>query len=384
MKKRFEALDAFRGICALSVVVLHMRLIGSITELSFFRGSSILVEFFFVLSGFVLTHGYAYKDNLKFSTFMKSRFFRLYPLHLFMFFVMFTLEIGKLLAYKFGGFVFNNIPFTNAFAIQEIIPNLLLIQSWTPYTDPHTFNYPSWSISIEFYMYALFFGSIVTCRKNMVAAWIVSSLAAFVLIYSQSSLLTSEVLRGISCFFGGAFTYHLFVRTSAFKLNRAVGTGIEILLLSMIVIVVQSTFDQRSSVASMLFMVTVFFFAFEFGAISRILNAKPFQVIGKLSYSIYMTHAAILFCLISTAVIVQKATGIPFAPMIEGMRNLDFGGAIINNSIVLIIIVIVIAISSITYKYIELAGQRLNSSSAMALSNGTLKRIKPVINQPSA
>lgn len=180
MKKRFEALDAFRGICALSVVVFHMHLTGSITELSFFRGSAIFVEFFFVLSGFVLAHGYAYKENLKFFTFMKFRFFRLYPLHLFMFFVMFTLEIGKLLAYKYGGFVFNNLPFTNSFAIQEIIPNLLLIQSWTPYTDPLTFNFPSWSISIEFYMYALFFGSIVACSKNKVVVWLVSSLMAFI------------------------------------------------------------------------------------------------------------------------------------------------------------------------------------------------------------
>ena len=363
MKKRFEALDAFRGICALSVVVFHMNLIGSITELRFFRGSSIFVEFFFVLSGFVLAHGYAYKDGLKFSTFMKSRFFRLYPLHFFMFFVMFALEICKLLAYKFGGFVFNNLPFTNSFAIQEIIPNLLLVQAWTPYTDPLTFNFPSWSISIEFYMYALFFGSIVACRKNKVATWLSSSLVAFMLIYFQSSLLTPEVLRGISCFFGGAFTYWVFMRTATtLKLSHTIGTCIEILLFSMIVFVVQSTFDHRSSVASVLFMVTVFCFAFEFGAISKILNAKPFQVIGKLSYSMYMTHAAILFCLISTAMIIQKVTGIPFAPMIDNVRMLDFGSSTINNLVALVIICIVIAISSMTYKYIELAGQKLNAS----------------------
>ncbi|MFM5305227.1 acyltransferase family protein, partial [Aeromonas caviae] len=261
MNKRFEALDAFRGMCALSVVVFHMHLVGSITELNFFRGSSIFVEFFFVLSGFVLAHGYAYKEGLKFSTFMKSRFFRLYPLHIFMFFVMLMLEVGKLLAYKFGGFMFNNEPFTASYAFKEIIPNLLLIQSWTPYTEPLSFNFPSWSISIEFYMYALFFGSIVTCRKNKVAVWIISSLTAFLLIYLHSSLLTPEVLRGISCFFGGAFTYYLFIRTPTLNLNTTIGTVIEILLLSMIIVVVQSTFEHRSSVASVLFMVTVFCFA---------------------------------------------------------------------------------------------------------------------------
>ncbi len=115
IKKRFEALDAFRGICALSVVVYHMHFISSITELDFFRGSAIFVEFFFVLSGFVLTHGYGFKNNLNFYTFMKSRFFRIYPLHFFMFVVFVIFEFGKLFAYKYGGMIFNNEPFTKSF-----------------------------------------------------------------------------------------------------------------------------------------------------------------------------------------------------------------------------------------------------------------------------
>ncbi|MBW3528128.1 acyltransferase [Shewanella sp. NKUCC05_KAH] len=364
MNKRFEALDAFRGICAIAVVVFHMHLVGSITELQFFRGSSIFVDFFFVLSGFVLAHGYAYKKNLKFTSFMRSRFFRIYPLHIFMFLVIFTLELGKLIAYKFGGFIFNNIPFTNSFAINEIIPNLLLIQSWSSYTDPLSFNYPSWSISIEFYMYALFFCSIIAFNNYKVIAWAITSIIAFSLIYSQSSLITSEVLRGVSCFFGGAFTYWLFLQTvTTFKLSVIVGTCLELLLLSMIIFAVQSQFNHRSSISSVLFMITVFFFAFEFGAISRLLRAKCFQLLGKLSYSIYMTHTAVLFCLTSIAIILHKVTGNAFTTMKDGIRFLDFGHTFTNNAVVIFIVMIVIAISNITYKYIELTGQRLNAKS---------------------
>jgi peptidoglycan/LPS O-acetylase OafA/YrhL len=360
MIKRFETLDSFRGLCALSVVVFHMHLVGSITELDFFRGSAIFVEFFFVLSGFVLAHGYGFKESLNFKTYIKSRFFRLYPLHIFMFLVFLILEFGKFFAYKFGGFVFNNEPFTNSFAISEIIPNLLLIQSWTTFFDSLSFNYPSWSISIEFYMYVLLFISVFSFNFNQTISWLSISIVAFVLIYSNSEALTGEVLRGISCFFGGAFTYSIYKRLSHLEPPYISGSIIEAIFIICIILIVQSEVEYRSIFASLLFFCTVFFFAFESGAFSKLLKIKPLQQAGRLSYSIYMVHAAILFCLTSVAMIIQKITGIEMAPMIEAKRSLNFGGDMINNVVVIVIISVVIYVSSLTYKYIEINGQRLN------------------------
>lgn len=360
MKQRFEALDAFRGLCALAVVVFHMHLIGSITELDFFRGSAIFVEFFFVLSGFVLAHGYGFKENLNFTTFMKARFFRLYPLHFFMLVVFIALEFGKLFAYKFAGFDFNNKAFTNQYAVGEIIPNLLLIQSWTPFTESLSFNYPSWSISIEFYMYALLFLSIILFKSYKVISWFLISLIAFFLIYLDSNLLVGAVLSGLSCFFGGCFTYIVYNKISHLKQSYILGGFIEAILLICIVLIVQSRIEYRSIIAPLLFMLTILFFAFESGFFSKLFKVKLLQYIGKLSYSIYMTHAAILFCLISVAMILQKITGAEVAPMIGEKRFLDFGNSMINNIVVIIILAIVVYLSSLTYKYIEIKGQKLN------------------------
>lgn len=358
--KRFETLDAFRGICALSVVVFHMNLIGSITELDFFKGSSIFVEFFFVLSGFVLAHGYGFKRHINFQKFMRARFFRLYPLHFFMFLVMFAIEICKLFAYKFGGFVFTNEPFTNGFAISEIIPNLLLIQSWTPITFATSFNSPAWSISIEFYMYALLYASIAFFKSHRVISWFIISLIAFFLVFLGSDILVSQVLRGLSCFFGGAFTYVLYKKISYIQPSFFTGSIIEVILIICVVLIVQSKIEFRSIIAPLLFFLTVLFFAFESGWFSNMLKLKPLQYTGKLSYSIYMTHYAILFCLIATAMVVQKITGIEMALMIETARYLTFGNSLVNNIVVIIILAIVIYISSLTYKHIELKGQKLN------------------------
>lgn len=360
MNQRFESLDAFRGICALSVVVYHMRLIGSITEINFFRGSWIFVEFFFVLSGFVLVHGYGFKKDLNFKTFMKSRFFRLYPLHFFMFIVFILLELCKLIAFKFGGFVFNQEPFTNSSAMSEILPNLLLIQSWTPFTDPLSFNYPAWSISIEFYMYALLFVSITLFKSYKFISWLSVSLLAFILIYLDSGIVVDNVLKGLFCFFGGAFTYVIYKKLSHLKPTYFSGCIIEFILLLGVVLIVTSDIKYQSLIASFLFFLTVLFFAFEAGIFSKVLKLKPLQHAGKLSYSIYMTHAAILFCLISITMVFQKITGAEVTLTIETVRYLNFGDRLTNNTVVIFILFFVMFISSFTYEYIEVKGQKLN------------------------
>lgn len=361
MTNRFEALDAFRGICAVSVVVFHMHLIDSITELDFFRGSSVFVEFFFVLSGFVLTHGYGYKKNLCFKTFMKARFYRLYPLHFFMLVVLIAIEFGKLFAYTYGGFIFSNEPFTNDFAVSELIPNLLLVQSWTPFTQATSFNGPAWSISIEFYIYILLFFSIIYFESNKVISWFFISLITFSFIYLDSNILVPEALRGLSCFFGGAVTYGIFKKLYFLKPSVIIGSIIESILIACVFLIVQSKIEIRSILAPIIFFITVLAFAFESGLFSKLLKLTPFQILGKLSYSIYMTHYAVLFCLISAAMVIQKITLINLTIKIENFRYLNFGDSLINNVAAVFILIFIVYISSLTYKYVEINGQKLNT-----------------------
>jgi peptidoglycan/LPS O-acetylase OafA/YrhL len=369
MNKRFEALDAFRGLAAICVVIFHMHLVGSITELDFFRGSSIFVELFFVLSGFVLAHGYGAKKDLAFLGFMRSRFYRLYPLHLFMFLVFLLLEIGKLAAYEYGGFTFNNIPFTGSTAISEALPNLLLIQSWTPMTNHLSFNYPSWSISIEFYLYFLLFLSIVLFNKFKNIIWCSIAVTALSLIASESELLVGPVLRGLSCFFGGALMYLLYKKVAHIRITKLSGSILEVSIVITVVVVVKSEFVYQSIAATILFYLAILAFSFESGIVSSLLKLRPFQELGKLSYSIYMTHAAILFCLTSTMIVLQKFTGIELAPMINQSRCLTLGGAGVNNLMLLVILALVIFISSLTYRHIELKWQRIGKAKSEASSD---------------
>ena len=358
MLKRFESLDAFRGLCAIFIVISHMYFVGSITEYSFFIGSGILVEFFFILSGFVLAHSYGFREGLKFATFFKARFFRLYPLHLFMLLIFILMEVGKLVASEFTDITFIRAPFSNSNSISEIIPNLLLIQAWIPFNSG-SFNSPAWSISIEFYMYMLFFGSLIAFKRYKIIAWVVVSLTMTYFLITGTGVIHNYVLRGLSCFFGGAATYVLYRKVSNIKICRTVGTIIELLLVISVVFIVQSKIEHRQIIAIATFLFAVLFFAFESGYISSLLKMNPFQVVGRLSYSIYMIHSAILLCLTSTMMVLQKLTGQNLTATVDGVRSLTSGSTIVNNLIVIATVTMIIICSHFTYKYIEIKGQEL-------------------------
>lgn len=357
MNKRFEALDAFRGLAAVSVVIFHMHIVDSFTELDFFRGSSILVDFFFVLSGFVLAHAYGAKKEFNLLEAMKSRFIRLYPLHFFMLVVFITLELGKLAAVKLGGHEFNSAPFTDRTDINEIIPNLLLIQSWIPLANHMSFNYPSWSISIELYLYLLFFFSILFFNKLRGAAWCLAAMYSLYLLSLESTNQSIPALRGLSGFFCGTLTYSLYKNISHVQFKKHQGTILELIVVICMFLIVESKSIPQSALPP-IFSIAILVFAFESGYFSTIAKLSPLQKLGQLSYSIYMTHAAILFILTSAMLLIKKYTTENLTPIINEVRHLTLGNEFANNILALIVVGVIVYISTLTHKHIELYWQQ--------------------------
>ena len=79
-QRRYETLDALRGVAALAVVVFHLSQVKLVPELV--PHGYLAVDFFFVLSGFVVAHAYeeALRGPLSFGSFALRRAIRLYPL----------------------------------------------------------------------------------------------------------------------------------------------------------------------------------------------------------------------------------------------------------------------------------------------------------------
>lgn len=360
-KKHFFALDSFRGLCALCVVVFHMRVLDGFSEFLFFRNSRLFVEFFFILSGFVLTHSHLTKKNDSFKKYAIARTFRIFPLHLFMLSIYIVLECLKLLA-QHKGFGFNTPAFEGGNSIKELIPNFFLLQSWYSGFDYLSFNYPSWSISVEYYLYFLFF--LVVCPRDIFKRYAIGFAFLFLFIILQCmslKILTGEVIRGGVCFGAGIVTYYIFSVVKLPKVTRFLiylFSLFEVLALLLIWYIVSYIGSTHEFIVVLVFSLAVLLFSFEQGFVSGLLSKTFFQLLGKLSYSIYLTHAAILFVFISMAMILQKVTGIEFTVNIDGLRYLDFGSIVINNLLILGVLALVVFVSMFTYRYIELPGQK--------------------------
>jgi len=357
--KRFHVLDSFRGISALCVVMFHLHVSGTVTELAFFRSAHLLVDFFFVLSGFVIAHGYDTGDGFSFKRFLVSRSFRLFPLHVAVLGVFLLLELGKLAAYRYG-YDYGKVPFTGTTAPRETLPNLLLLQSWVPSLDSLSFNWPSWSISVEYYIYLLFALLMPVGRRVRYAIWLVLAVGALAGIQSGQGLLPYEVLRGLFCFFSGALTYRLYLVVRP-RLGARPGlfSVAEVTALLVAVAVLSLDVPDKDLLVRLLSCALVLLFALEGGALSSILKHRVFLHLGRLSFSIYLTHACVLVCTSAVFMLLGGVLGVELAVRAGGEIHLSVHNALLNNLLVFLVLGVVLGVSAVTYRYVEVTGQKM-------------------------
>ena len=166
--ERFVSLDAARGVGAFSVVLWHWSHFFDegmhpatdgvsarpFSEVFYWLYSYgwMGVEFFFSLSGFIFFHYYygsVHDRRVGAGEFFKRRFARLYPLHGLTLLIVIVLQ--QIYQQRHGSnFVYP--PGTAADLFQAIT----LTSHWWPNQELF-FNGPSWSISVECFLYALFF-----------------------------------------------------------------------------------------------------------------------------------------------------------------------------------------------------------------------------------
>ncbi|WP_109096820.1 acyltransferase [Azospirillum sp. TSH64] len=387
---RFPVLDGWRGLCAVFVALFHFNASGHFYLVPFVRGSYLFVDFFFVLSGFVITHAYIHRLNSTADgrNFLVRRLGRVWPLHAATLIAFIPLEIVKALAVS-G----ETAAFTARFAPSSILSNLFLVHS-LGIEDGLTWNIPSWSISAEFLAYVTFAALCLLARRTWLvtmSAVALSAAGAFVVMgWSDQYIDTSFDFGYFRClygFFTGHVAYRLFQAARGAGLSRLslrcptagspiAGLSEGLSLAAVIVFVATARGNALSYASPLLFGLVVWVFAFEGGVISRLLAMRPFQWLGARSYSVYMVHALVIALYEKAAVAMQRLSGQPMfiEQAADGAedRLIFFGATWMMDLLALAYLGTVVAVASLTHRFVEIPGQ----SSFNAL---LLKRRKPAV-----
>lgn len=224
-KPHYEILDGLRGVAALIVVAFHLFEIYAVDPLyvvPFINHGYLAVDFFFVLSGFVI--GYAYDDRWGRMTlwdFCKRRVIRLQPM------VVVGAVIGGLCFYFGAGKMFpqiGEVPVWQMLLVMLagclLIPTTAAIRQ--PWHEMFPLNGPAWSLFFEYIGNLLYAAVVRRFSKRVLVAFVAASGVALLWMAvgsSDGSVLGGHELTGrqfgigmvrlLYPFFGGLLLFRL-------------------------------------------------------------------------------------------------------------------------------------------------------------------------------
>lgn len=281
--ERFIALDSLRGIAALFIVFYHMGPFGWVAAWPPFQSGWMMVDFFFVLSGFVIAMSYGARLAQGYSrgSFLLIRFGRVFPLHLAVVAGFTLLEFT----------VFRPV-MGEAHGWWEWVRGTFLLDAFA--TGAGNFYAPvSWAVGVEMVLYALAAllfgrGMLGTAAAVLLAAAGAWGMATHFKVFGFGFLLQ----RGLFDFAIGVLAWLLHQRLAGLQPGATLLTLAELVLVGLVVWLLYLPGKDGSWVvlAAPLYALAVLVFARDRGLLARALHAKPFLWLGQLSFALFMVH----------------------------------------------------------------------------------------------
>lgn len=333
------------------------------------------VDFFFIVSGFIITYHYADRlrpFNLKaYQRFLWLRLARIYPVHLF--------SLG-LVVMLFGLATLTGATLTNPdfYELSSLFKNVFIIQAWTLPTT-FSWNAVSWAVSLEWMAYLAFpliiAGTLKLRRSPITLVSIVLVLwamaTACILLNAQlngpligqpnTQKLAPQLapygagsyglLRAAGEFTAGCLLYNLHQAQWKKQWHWGLLTNITwaIAIVGSSVLVADTVGGDLSGQLNALWLtplyaLAIYALSWEQGPVAKLFSTKPMIYGGKISYALYLTH---FICLI----VLRRA--LPMENIVTGTNPLT---GLLTLSGYLIVIT---AAAIVTYQFIEKPGQRL-------------------------
>lgn len=313
-KPHFAILDGLRGVAALMVVAFHVMEThnGGDPVKQIINHGYLAVDFFFLLSGYVM--GYAYQDRwerMSLGEFFKRRLVRLQPM------VVMGMIVGAAFFYfqhseaAYMGKI-DGTPVWQMLLIMLIgctlipVPPSMDIRGWN---EMHPLNGPGWSLFFEYIANILY--ALVVRRFSKNALRVLVVLSAAVLVHYTVTGERGDVIGGWSItpeqlrigftrvmfpFFAGLL---LFRTTKITSINNA------FLWCSLLVIAVLAFpriggYDHKWANGlyesfSIIIIFPLIVYMGASGQVNSALGKKVCKFLGDISYPIYITHYALIY-----------------------------------------------------------------------------------------
>ncbi len=301
-----RALTAARGVAAWWVVVFHFReslpsaLPSWVARLA---GSGYLaVDFFFILSGYVIALNYAAWFNAgpirarRYLHFLELRLSRVYPVHLFMLVLFPLLTIATRL--------FGHSRTASGLHVGYYLLSFPLLQAWGMFDGP-TWNVPAWSISTEWLAYLVFpilvVPAVRLCRTPLAAASILLLLLAALAVAAANASPdglgnvagTFPPVRCVLEFSAGIVLFYFGVNRR--RIVRE--TWLALLLAALCCAAYAGTNAPDYMLIPLAFAGAVHALADETTRLTAWLRGRALQWLGVVSYSTYMSHYFLKICI---------------------------------------------------------------------------------------
>ena len=312
-KPHYEILDGLRGVAALMVIVFHLfeAHAGGNHFIQIINHGYLAVDFFFMLSGFVI--GYAYDDRwdrMSIGAFFKRRLIRLHPM------VVMGSLVGGALFYFQAAPCFPQIagtPVAKLVAIMLLGCTLLpLPLKWDVrgWTEMHPLNGPAWSLYYEYIANILY--ALVVRRFSKTLLWIFVVLAACATTHHLLTTPMGDMVGGWALnleqqknglirllypFFGGLLLFRM-----GWIMPRIKHAFLYSSLLIVLVLSLPRIGGEENVWANGLYEALCIIFIFplivSIGAGGRLTGKHSSRIckfLGDISYPIYITHYPIVY-----------------------------------------------------------------------------------------
>lgn len=283
-EQKNNTLQFYRLIFTLIICLHHFQYVANI---NFLKHGYICVEFFFILSEFLLASSFYKETTHSCGKYIIKRIKRLYPEY----FLATIISIGILGIAK------------NEFILEKAIAELLMMQNIGVFSGGG-YNYPCWYISVLMFISIVIYGFL-----SVYSDFFIKILALPIVILGYTFIFSNEqgienwgtvgfcympLLRGFCGLTMGVLAERITANVAFEKINSVCGTAVEVFCLGFILsgLVRENNIDMYIILA---FEVLIIFTVKETGYLSKkVFNHTCFNKWAKINYAMYLNHAVIV------------------------------------------------------------------------------------------